>query len=80
MYQTNLSGLLTGKYTKDYTNSIYCLMILRAQPIVESKAGERGGGGAGWGGGQNTRGPECSKGPGNLGKMFVLFIIALCLS
>ena len=29
---------------------------------------------------QNTRGPECSEGPGNLGKMFVLFIIALCLS
>jgi hypothetical protein len=34
------------------------------------KAGERGGG-------QNTRGPECSEGPGNLGKMFVLFIIVL---
>jgi hypothetical protein len=32
------------------------------------------------GGGQNTRGPECSEGPGNLGKMFVLFIIALCVS
>ena len=36
-------------------------------------------GGAG-GGGQNTRGPECSERPENLGKMFVLFIIALCLS
>ena len=31
-------------------------------------------------GGQNTWGPECSEGPGNLGKMFVLFIIAVCLS
>ena len=30
------------------------------------KAGERGGQG-----GQNTWGPECSEGPGNLGKMFV---------
>jgi hypothetical protein len=26
------------------------------------------------GGGQNTRGPECSEGPGNLGKMFVLSV------
>jgi hypothetical protein len=32
--------------------------------------------GGGW---QNTWGPECSEGPGNLGKMFVLFINALCL-
>jgi hypothetical protein len=32
------------------------------------------------GGGQNTRGPECSVGPGNLGNIFVLFIITLCLS
>jgi hypothetical protein len=43
---------------------------LRARPA-------RGGGGQGE---QNTRGPECSEGPGNLGKMFVLFIIALYLS
>jgi hypothetical protein len=32
------------------------------------------------GGGGNTRGPECWERPGNLSKMFVLFIIALCLS
>jgi hypothetical protein len=40
-----------------------------------SKAGEREGQG-----GQNTRGPQCSEGPRNLGKMFVLFINALSLS
>ena len=43
---------------------------------ARSKAGERGVAG----GGQNTRGPECSEGSGNLGKIFVSFIIALCLS
>jgi hypothetical protein len=32
------------------------------------------------GGRRNTRGPECLERPGNLGKKFVLFIIALCLS
>ena len=48
--------------------------LFRILTIVTSKAGERGGG--------NTRGPECSKVPGNFGKMFVSFIImiALCLS
>jgi hypothetical protein len=35
--------------------------------------GRREGGGMG----QNTWGPECSEGPGNLGKIFVWFIIAL---
>jgi hypothetical protein len=42
----------------------------------DCEQGRREGGGAG-GGGQNTRGPECSVGPGNLGKMFVSFLIAL---
>jgi hypothetical protein len=35
--------------------------------MLKSKAGERG---EGQEGGQNTWGPECSEGPGNLGKMF----------
>jgi hypothetical protein len=35
------------------------------------KAGERGGGG------QNTRDPDCTEGPGNLGKMFVSFMIVV---
>ena len=45
--------------------------------FTSHEQGRREGGGQG---GQNTWGPECSEGPGNLGKMFVLFIIALCLS
>jgi hypothetical protein len=36
----------------------------RVSQIFLLTAGERGGGG-------NTRGPECSEGPGNLSKMFV---------
>jgi hypothetical protein len=41
---------------------------------VICKAGERGEQGGG------GRGPEGLEGPGNLGKMFVPFIIGLCLS
>jgi hypothetical protein len=36
--------------------------------LPKPKAGERGGG--------DTRGPECSEGPGNLDKIFVSFTIA----
>jgi hypothetical protein len=51
-----------------------CNMSDNINKVVTTARPTRGQGGAG--GGQNNRGPECSEVPGNLGKIFVSFIIA----
>ena len=66
-----------GRQSETDAVSVLAFLVLVKPAKVPRPA--RGGGGGGQGG-QNTRGPECSEGPGNLGKMFVSFIIALCLS
>ena len=44
------------------------------------RQGRREGGAVGWGGGGKYPGTGVLRGPGNLRKIFVFFIIALCLS